>query len=186
MGEMKGTHWQELLGLLKVSGKIRASHERELNTNEKAQGYHLPASYRSYCLVFGPGILADWYTIAVPGYDGRYKTEFDLTAKTDMYRKFVETNQYSPDPDQFSRAMVFGNDSAGALYYWDPLEITDPSMKECAVYALFRDFTLERLSDTFSGFLDICLHRDTRTIYDDPPKMEFRAATGWKRQGKKK
>ena len=39
-----------------------------------------------------------------------------------------------------------------------------------------RDWTRVRLCDTFWEFANICLHRGSRTLYDDPPDMVFRAA----------
>jgi len=35
---------------------------------------------------------------------------------------------------------------------------------ERAIYAGWRDWTQERVSDTFSGFVNICLHRGERTL----------------------
>src|SRR5262245_25298985 len=128
--------WRELLKLLKVHGTIRVSEEQELKAYEEQEGMKLPASYRSYCLVFGAGVVADWYTLAVPRYDGRYRGQFDLASKTDCYHNARDWEEVASTSGQFSRTVIFGDDSTAALYFWALNEPTDSSNNEYSVYAM--------------------------------------------------
>jgi hypothetical protein len=183
---MSLSHWRELLGTILVQGKIRESREDEIQAYEEISRHPLPASYRTFCQVFGPGVLAGWYTISVPKYDGSYKFQFDLPTKTERYRKSHHWEDYYHDQEKANRVVIFSDDSAAAIYYWDIDEVTDQKNNEYDIYGIFRDGSLERLSDNFSNFIDICLHKVSKTIYDDQPRLEFTPATGWKRQAKKK
>ena len=72
--------------------------------------------------------------------------------------------------------MIFGGDCTAARFFWDPAERTDKRQHEYAIYAVWRDWSRERVCDTFWEFANICLHRGSRTLYTDPPDLVFRAA----------
>jgi hypothetical protein len=170
--------WKALLATLQVYGELHPVSTDALDAYERETGFQLPASYRGFCRVFGPGDVGDWYNVAVPGFEGKPKNRnrYDLVAKTETYRYGREWAEYAADPEQFERAIIFGDDCTGAVFFWDPAEITVPDAHERAIYAVWRDWTQERVSDTFGDFVKICLHRGDRTLYDDPPRLGFRAA----------
>ena len=116
--------------------------------------------------------------MAVPGFEGKAQSRnlYDLVAKTAFYRHGRDWAEYAADPKQFERAVIFADDCAGALFFWDPAEVTELASHERAIYAMWRDWSQERVSDTFWGFVNICLHRGERTLYDEPPRVGFRAA----------
>jgi len=169
--------WRELLANLETEGELHPVDVEALNAYEKQSGIKLPASYRHFCRVFGPGNLGDWFEIAVPEFKGKAPKSYDLETVCRQYRQGRDWQEYSDDPQQFERAVIFGCDCTGALFLWDPAEQTDKRNREYAVYAIWRDWTRERVCDTFWEFASICLHRGNRTLYDDPPRIGFRAAT---------
>lgn len=184
---MEEVAWSELLGTLKTVGELHPVEARALDAYESRSGFKLPASYRHFCRVFGPGDLGDWFKIAVPDFAGKSPNSYDLEALGRLYHERLEWEEYSDDPQQFERAVIFGSDGTGALFLWDPAERTNKRRHECAVYAVWRGWSRERVCDTFWEFANIGLHRGNRTLYDEPPQIGFRAA--WfggrtKRKGK--
>jgi hypothetical protein len=79
-------------------------------------------------------------------------------------------------------AKIFASDGTGAIFFWDPVEVTTHQLHEYAIYVVWRDWTLERLCNTFWEFVNICLHRGARTLYDDTHAIGFLAA--WFGRGK--
>jgi hypothetical protein len=168
--------WRQLLATLETVGELHPVEAEALDAYEERSGFKLPASYYLFCRVFGPGKLADWFNIAVPGFGGKALKSYDLETVGRLYHEGREWQEYSDDPRQFERAVIFGCDDTGALFLWDPEDRTDKRRRECAVYAVWRDWSRERVSGTFWEFANICLHRGTRTLYDQPPRIGFRAA----------
>jgi hypothetical protein len=168
--------WRTLLKAMSVRGKLHPATAEELDQYETKSGFRLPSSYRDFCRVFGPGQIGGWYQLAVPHLEKKGKKKlYDLAGKTKFYHDGLEWEEYAPDPKRFQRSVIFGDDNTGAVYYWDPEEITVPKKSEYAIYAMFRDFTGEKLCDTFWDFVGICLHRHRKKLYDEPPKMEYLA-----------
>lgn len=177
--------WQKLLKSVKGRKTIRPITTEELDACEEELRVKLPASYRSYCQSLGPGKIANWYTITTPGYRGRYNTAYNLNAKNSFYHSRLDWREYSKDATQYEKAVIFADDDAGAIYFWDPREKTARRRHEYAIYATFRDWSLERVCDTFSEFISICLHQHQRTLYKTKPELRFDPAPGWKREGRK-
>ncbi len=84
---MDETAWRELLGTLTVQRPLVPANDKQLDQYELQSGLRLPASYRSFCRVFGPGVLGDWYDFAVPGYTGKQTDFYELAAKNTYFRK---------------------------------------------------------------------------------------------------
>jgi hypothetical protein len=179
--------WKALLESLVVAGNPHPVLASALNTYERQAEFELPSSYRNFCRVFGPGDIGDWYSVAVPGFEGkpRSRNRYDLGAKTAFYRNGRDWEEYAADAEQFKRAVIFADDCTGAVYFWDPAEVTESATREQAIYAVWRDWSQERVSDTFWGFVNICLHRGERTLYDESPRVGFRAAW-FARSGRKR
>jgi hypothetical protein len=178
--------WKSLLATLQVDGDLHPVGAAGLDAYERQTGFALPGSYRSFCRVFGPGDVGGWYSVAVPAYGGpaRNRHRYDLTAKTAAYRDGREWVEYAADPRQFEQAVIFADDCTGAVFFCDPAEVTVRDAHERAVYVVWRDWTQERVSDTFGEFVKICLHRGDRTLYDEAPRLGFRAA--WFGRGTRK
>jgi hypothetical protein len=177
-------YWKDLQGRLQISGVIKPVSDNDLDKYERKRELRLPVSYKYYCHVFGAGVLARWFFITVPNYLGKFKKRFDLDS-LNLVKDSLEWQTYSNNPEQFSRALIFAEDEATALYFWDPDELTDTEKNEYAIYALFRDWTTKRLANTFDEFIDVCLGRHQIKIYQDEIYMEFRAAIP-KKGGSKK
>jgi hypothetical protein len=178
--------WRQLLKALNTIGELHPI-ATTLDAYEKRSGFKLPSSYRHFRRVFGAGRIGDWFEIAVPGFTGKSPGSYDLETVGGTYRERLEWREYSDDPQQFERGIVFGSDCTGALFLWDPAERTDRRRHECAIYAVWRDWSRERVCDTFWEFANICLHRGDRTLYEEPPRVGFRAAAfggGVKKKGK--
>jgi hypothetical protein len=168
--------WRQLLAGLDLVGELHPVAVETLDAYERRSGFKLPASYRHFCRVFGPGSITDWFEIAVPDFKGRSPNRHDLDTVGRNSHDHLEWQAYSDDPQQYERAVIFGSDCTGARFFWDPAERTGRRGDECAVYAVWRDWTRGRVCDTFWEFASICLHRGSRTLYDDPPDLVFRAA----------
>jgi hypothetical protein len=168
--------WRLLLDTLKTCGEFHPVEATALDDYEKRSSFKLPTSYRHFCRVFGPGNLADWFEIAVPGFSGKAPTKHDLFTVGWQAHEHREWQEYSDDPQQYEQAVIFGSDCTAALFFWDLAERTDKQRNECAIYAVWRDWSRERVCGTFWEFAHICLHRSARTLYDEPPEIGFRAA----------
>jgi hypothetical protein len=178
---MKADSWDEILASLKVTGTINPPSEADLAEYETEQKFKLPASYRGYCEVFGPGELGNWYVLATPGYTGKHTNKYNLADKTRFFREGLDWEEYSTDPEQFSRAIIFGSDGSGTIYFWDPTEITATKKREYAIYVMFRNWKVKRVCDTFWQFIQICLQQGDKVLYDDPPDLVFRPAKSTKK-----
>jgi SMI1/KNR4 family protein SUKH-1 len=168
--------WQQLLTSIAVDGTPHPVSDVDLDAFETEWDNRLPLSYRNYCNIFGPGELAGWYNIATPNYQGNFKERYDLTTKNTAVHEGRDWREYSPNPEQFNRALIFADDTATAVYFWDPAEASMAKDNEYAIYAMYRDWTLQKLCDTFCEFIDICLHRGGVRLYDESPMLKFRAA----------
>jgi hypothetical protein len=174
--------WRELLGTLTVQGHLAPVTEQQLDVYDVEAGVRLPASYRGFCGVFGPGVLGDWYEFAAPGYTGKNAWQFDLATMNADRRASLEWEEYAQDVEQFRRAIVFGGDQTAAMFLWDSAEITRPDENELAIYAIWRNWETERVCDTFWDFVMMCLHKGSRTLYDQPATPTFRGFPPYRRK----
>jgi hypothetical protein len=165
-----------MLAGLDLIGELHPVASETLDAYERRTGFKLPASYRHFCRVFGPGNLTDWFEIAAPDCRGRAPNLHDLDTLGRNAHEHLEWREYSDDPPQYERAVMFGSDCGPSWFFWDPAERTDRRGHECAIYAVWSDWTRERVCGTFWEFANICLHRGSRTLYNDPPDLVFRAA----------
>jgi hypothetical protein len=173
---MNEDDWRQMLAGLDLIGELHPVALQTLDAYEQRTGFKLPASYRHFCCTFGPGSLMDWFEIAVPDFKGRSPNSHDLETVGRNAHEHREWQEYSDDPQQYERAVIFGGDCTAAHYFWDPTQRTDKRRHECAIYVVWRDWSRERVCDTFWEFANICLHRGSRTLYESPPDLAFRAA----------
>lgn len=167
--------WSQLLASLTVQGVLLPISSEQLGAYERRTGFRLPGSYRSFCRVFGPGTLAEWFEIAAPFYCGSFSEQFGLDAKNDWYRNGTEWDEYVEDQDQFRRAVLFAGDHTGAAYFWDQARPSVPEANEYAIYSVARDYAVAYVCATFWEFVRICLHQGDKTLDGDlPPPRTFR------------
>jgi SMI1 / KNR4 family (SUKH-1) len=167
------TDWSALLNTMRVEDKLFPATQDQLDVFERQTGVGLPVSYRTFCTVFGPGSLGDWYEFAVPGYTGYQPDKWDLATKNAQIRSMTDWEEMVEDVEQFRRGVIFGGDQATGTFLFDPAIVTHPKSCEYAVYAVWRDWTTERVCDTFAEFVALCLHRGNRTLYDEPAKLTY-------------
>lgn len=172
---MDDAAWYALLNSMKTDGTLFPCTASQLDAFEEQTDVRLPGSYRSFCRVFGPGNLGNWFEFAAPGYSGHQPNQWDLAGKNAAIRASREWEEYAEDVSQFRRAVIFAGDEATGTFLFDPSDVTAAADNEYAVFAVWRDWTTERVCDTFEEFVAICLHRGTRTLYDEAVSLTYRA-----------
>lgn len=116
---------------------------------EAVLGFPLPASYRSFCLECGAGLVGGHVRIALPaaadGGDGA-----DLVTVCEVLAHGVATaraEQGLPDfdvagddPSVVERACFFGRGEAGELFFWDVVpDRQEPDRQEYEIWVLAAD-----------------------------------------------
>lgn len=175
---MDEQNWTELLERLTL---VRSSpcpvNGGHLDAFENESGIVLPQSYRAYASVFGAGEISECYRVAVPGYAGE-GLFFNLRELNSEMHTGLDWEEYSPDPDQFSRAVVFANDVARNIYFWDTKLITDDSTSEYGVFVKHEDWETKKLSDTFWELVtQVWLGERHNELFGDIPRYIFQPAT---------
>ncbi len=153
---MATNDWKSVLAKLDVTGgSVNPVTAKEIAQFEAETKFLLPKSYCGYCTTIGPGILVtpDSYKISVPGAKSEH---YNLLTFNDVMK--VVEGKPSIIRELFARSWLFAVDIGNGLYFWDPLEITRPGDNEYAIYIMYEDYKLDRLADTFWGFVTkICL-----------------------------
>ncbi len=167
--------WLGLLNTMRVDGTLMPATSAQLDAYEEHSKVKLPASYRAFCKVFGPGTLGSWYDFASPCYSGLDTHRWELSGLNEYIRNGIEWEEYAEDVEQFRRSIIFGKDEATGTFLFDPAIVTNPDTNEYAIFAVWRDFTTERVCDSFDEFISICLHRGSRILYDESPPLTYRA-----------
>lgn len=157
MGEAGWTaHWREVYAGLDLLGPPDQRHratptDAHLDRLECTLGFRLPASYRAFAKVFGPGHLAVSYTIFAPGYHGAGVVDFLGNNKW----------QQEEDDERVRRFVSFGDFLADSeSFCWDPADVTDPAGPEYRIIYVphRRGVPLLPVTDSFGSFIDdFCL-----------------------------
>lgn len=179
--------WRALSEKLVVQGDDRTSCPRptaeELDRFEAKSGIKLPAGYRGFVQVFGPGSFnrTTSYEVSVcsPYPPRRTKPKrFRFAPGSDIFHNLKTGYGLT---DQARRLVYFASDYSGGSFGWDPEEATDPLAPEFAIYALYRDQkTAAKMSNTFAGFVKLCLdskaiteHQKKGIYYEDAAESDF-------------
>lgn len=176
---MTTSQWKKVLAALEVDTLMGESSPVEasaLDQFETQAGVALPVSYRSYCSVFGAGELGRLVEIAVPNYPGE-AVKYSLEWLQELAQDDLEYDEYSPDPAQHARSVFFANDITGAMYFFDPDDVTAPKENEYGVYRLLSDFEVYRVADDFGAFVtEVVLGGQYELLVDDEesPEQIFR------------
>ena len=157
---MANNMWSEVLqSLSMISGELRPVSESDLDQFETETGFKLPKSYRDFCTLLGPGILAHPgnYRIVAPKSNGGEMEELR------RFNRFAhacnqECEFYCQNAEQVKRALFFGTDIGTSWFFWDPGETANAKDNEHSIFVLYRDYDVERLANSFWDFVnDICL-----------------------------
>lgn len=170
-------NWKRILRQLEVRGNggPYPVTEKALAKFEQTTG-RLSSSYRSYCRVFGPGMIGDWFRIAVPGYEGSIPS-FSLTKLTETVVHNTGYKTSAPvSAEQIARGLFFGSDDSGAYYFFDPEDVPTKRPYEYAVYFLARNYEVSRLSDSFWQFvIQCCLGKQYAKLFPgSEPEPSFK------------
>lgn len=162
--------WHELYSSLAVDGVPHSPTAEAVGHIEARYGFQLPRSYVEFAYCFGPGILAEIFNLAVPGY-GQRSCWFDLHEMNkqsprsfpDHFLQEVYCPSLPPDEvidvvSQIQRLVFFcaldGNDYVG----WDPEDVSDPGSNEYGIYILPRGEPPVYCVCAFAQFIfDVCL-----------------------------
>jgi hypothetical protein len=177
---------KKLLRTLRVEGRLSPVSDRQLATFESLNKIKLPASYRTFCKVFGPGCLRGRIEvhIAVPGLklsEDRntgelVKESVEVLNKEIWSTRFIDLDEYCPNPNLVRKGLFFGRDIYTHHYFWNKSEVTDKQNNELGVYVIYREWAIHRLADSFESFIfNICLDKgipNHSPLDEDPPTFE--------------
>ena len=175
------TRLQTLFADLTIDGAPKRSSNVAMAECESKLGISLPDSYKEFCTLFGGGMLFRLFSIAVP--DG-IPNRFNLSMKHEFWRNAMSpdvVNEYCPNPDIFWRSIFFADDIRTDYYAWDTEDVTSAALSKYAVYRVRRDFTLDRLTDSFEEFVVHACAKDAQELQEDDPSenvMVFEPMSG--------
>ena len=129
---------------------------QDLDRFEAETGIQLPAGYRGYLRVFGPGCL-----IVGSGTSQRemfIESPYCPTPSMDLRRAVERLRILKKSPprgmdEQTRRTIVFAHNGHGDEFSWDPLDVTDPRAPEFGLYAWYRGDNSVKICNTFQGFI---------------------------------
>jgi len=155
----------------------------DLDRFEAETGIRLPAGFRGYLGVFGPGCLlvGRGNNIREMFISSPYCPDRPLNLMTAVERlRLLREDPPRGLDDRMKRLVVFGRDGLGHEYGWDPEEVTDPAAPEFAVYAWYRGDHGYRVSRTFAGFIQFVLDVAARREHSlNPCDREDSGATAF-------
>lgn len=173
--------WVNLLAKLELSGEIVPVSDRDLDRYESEKGFSLPASFRDFAKVFGPGRLTAIASVlfAAPGKQ-EWEWTFDMYQLNDFIAETpdVEVEEYCLDPAFYRNAICFASWGDG-WFVWDRRACLAQTHDELPIYLINRPYEIIRVADSFTAFIfDRCLKEGLPgylPIEDEP--FEFRAGT---------
>jgi hypothetical protein len=135
---------------------------------EKAAGFKLPRSYKTFVKVFGPGELGGYFRICIPG---DQECGDDLATQHELVSATFRTADDLEHGDLLNRLLFFASTIGGETVGWDPLDVTDPRGCEYRVYYVTRSNTCKAIAPSFPEFVsEICLKNNLYKYF------------GWKNQ----
>ena len=174
--------WRALYDKLEVRGDDRTSLPRptakDLDRFEAETGVVLPAGYRGFIQVFGPGM------IKASRNDVLIRSPYCRSEHLDLRRAVELTSTLKTFDNltaQARRLFYFSEDFTGGSFGWDAEEATDPDAPEFVISALYRGQDgVNKMANTFAGFIKICLssrafleHQKDGTYKEDPDESDF-------------
>lgn len=160
--------WQALRETFKVSGdkdRIPPPTVEELDRFEAETGIKLPAGYRGYIRVFGPGCLlvGSGKTLREMFIQSPYcaNKAMNLNSIVERLQSLKDDPPRGMD-EQTRRIIFFGSNGLGDEFGWDPQDVTDPLAPEFGVYAWYRGDNVVKISNSFQGFIRFTLDLKAR------------------------
>jgi hypothetical protein len=152
------TKWQALRPMFanatEPGKECRLPNSDDLNRFEIDTGAVLPAGYRGFTQVFGPGVLTvgkGWIRCLAP-----YSPDpaYDLRQSVLKFRQTWEKSSWLLSPQHF-RLIVFASDSFGNGFGWDPEDVSDATAPEYGICCWIHgdDKHALKLTRTFEGFI---------------------------------
>jgi len=171
---MNKTDWENLLKKFRIEsgkpdlppGEPRPVSASDIHKFEDVTHFTLPKSYKDFCEVFGPCTLIypGSYQIAVPG-SVQVAGKFDLIKLNGIVRSYKnEYKEYCNDPVQFERSWFFAYDIATSYYFWDPLCITNVKSNEYKIFAIYRDYKIKFISESFENLVIDIWSKNDRSL----------------------
>jgi hypothetical protein len=172
---MSETRWKSLYEDLDILDNprlvpISKPTPKDILSFESTTGLLLPASYKEFILVFGPGTLAKEFQILSPKCKA---SSYDLlTVNQERFSQVPDPEEavWSPFPtdELLQRFVTFCTTALGNHRFgWDPETITDSTLMEYAVYFHPRlERQAKKVADSFGDFIEnLCLGDDFFRIY---------------------
>lgn len=175
---MNEQDWMEFLKELTLLGSsVLPVDDAQLKSHEQEFGFALPQSYRAYCSVFGAGEFSECFRVAAPGYAGN-GVFYNLAELDAEMHSGLDWKEYAPDPDQFERAVIFGNDVSRNIYFWDTSFLTDAPASEYAVFVKHEDWETKQIAASFWELVtEVWLGKHHIELFDDEPRKTFQPAS---------
>jgi len=153
--------WQELFDSLEkvvAAGydSLPKPRPEDLDKYEAQKGFRLPASYRQFCLVFGPGSFDGAIGIRMAGYRNDDRADI-CTINNKGSMTFERLSKRHSDPVRVQRLIYFADTIGGHEFGWDPVEVTDSENHEYSIYAVLHDDpSVSKVASTFCKFIEDC------------------------------
>lgn len=161
--------WQALYQTFKTDGandRVPPPTSEELDRFESETGIRLPAGYRAYVRVFGPGciLVGGGSNVSEMFIESPYcpAPRMDLTTGASQRLHSLAEDPPRGMDEQTRRLVVFGRNGLGDAFGWDPLDVTVPDAPEFGVYAWYRGDNVLKISSTFRGFIKFTLNLESR------------------------
>jgi hypothetical protein len=164
--------WEELYQRISqkapLGPSIQSVIENAFPQAESMLAFRFPESFRQYALTFGPGRLAEYFEVAVPG-DPEWGSmdeiiEMNKASNKHAPRSYLEEIHHS-DFDRIRRMIYFAETIEGDTIGWDPEEVTEKPAVEYRIYFVPRIGPPTPLVDSFTAFVtEICLGSKLPTI----------------------
>ena len=151
--------WREVFDGLEISirhGKKPAiPSPEELDAFEEAMNFRLPASYRAFIRVFGPGTFSG-ATVQIYAPGTRYH---EMGAEQAEFASFAENIDFLSDrgnqAEPITHMIVFAEDIVPRFFGWDFQDVRDPSTREYAIREYDLDYdTCPIVANSFPEFIN--------------------------------
>jgi hypothetical protein len=128
----------------------------QLDQFEAETGFRLPRGYREYILVFGPGRLFTDWDIAAPGCGAEFLWDLDkiheIMRRREGWEGWLDLFPEA-EHERIRRCRYFGRKYKD-FFGWDPVEVSDPSAPEYAIYRITEDDQVVHVANSFRGFVE--------------------------------
>lgn len=153
---------------------------------ENQSAIRIPVSYGQFVSRFGPGMIADFYTITAPLSEDLKREEggeepfssFDLATFNSSHHDMCDSRLGASIPEaQISSLVYFGGSVGGDWLLWDSGQNTSKESYECPIYVCERapgKRVLQQVAESFGNFVTVYMENEHwRSGAKDPLPREF-------------